>query len=191
MYLPHLVGEKILQKNIYLFSCLLIRPNRCQNKEIANTFWQWNAKSRPTVQQHVLFMYLYSYYATLLPMTQAYFSAGKIVPYLVGKYNLYSWCSNFWMSHHLSKCENQYSRGPCSVKLLRQKTSQEYSAIRERLGFPGGTSGKEPACQSRRCRTHGFDAWIGKIPWRRAWQPTLVLLPGESHGQRSLRNYSL
>ena len=35
----------------------------------------------------------------------------------------------------------------------------------------------------------GFDPWVGKIPWRRAWQPTPVLLPGESHGQRSLMGY--
>ena len=34
-------------------------------------------------------------------------------------------------------------------------------------------------------------SWVGKIPWRRAWQPTPVLLPGESHGQRSLVGYSL
>ena len=27
---------------------------------------------------------------------------------------------------------------------------------------------------------HGFDPWVGKIPWRRAWQPTPVFLPGES-----------
>ena len=32
----------------------------------------------------------------------------------------------------------------------------------------------------------GFESWIRKIPWRRAWQPTPVFLPGESHGQRSL-----
>ena len=32
----------------------------------------------------------------------------------------------------------------------------------------------------------GFDSWVGKIPWRRAQQPTPVFLPGESHGQRSL-----
>ena len=31
-----------------------------------------------------------------------------------------------------------------------------------------------------------FDPWVRKIPWGRAWQPTLVFLPGESHGQRSL-----
>ena len=35
-----------------------------------------------------------------------------------------------------------------------------------------------------------FDPWVRKIPWRRAWQPTPVFLPGESHGQRSLVGYS-
>ena len=37
-----------------------------------------------------------------------------------------------------------------------------------------------------RHRRHGFDPWIRKIPWRRAWPPTLVFLPGEFCGQRSL-----
>ena len=36
----------------------------------------------------------------------------------------------------------------------------------------------------------GFDPWVRKIPWRRKWKPTPVLLPGESHGQRSLAGYS-
>ena len=31
---------------------------------------------------------------------------------------------------------------------------------------------------------------VGKIPWRRAWRPSPVLLPGEFHGQRSLAGYS-
>ena len=53
-------------------------------------------------------------------------------------------------------------------------------------GFPGGTSSKEPACQCRRCKRHGFNPWVGKISWRRAWQTTPVFLPGASHGQRSL-----
>ena len=39
----------------------------------------------------------------------------------------------------------------------------------------------------RRCR---LGPWVQKIPWRRAWQPTPVFLPGESHGQRSLTGYS-
>ena len=53
-------------------------------------------------------------------------------------------------------------------------------------GFPGGTSSKEPACQDRRHKRLGFSSWIGKIPWRKKWQPTPIFLPGESHGQRSL-----
>ena len=36
----------------------------------------------------------------------------------------------------------------------------------------------------------GFNPWVGKIPWRRKWQPTPVPLPGKSHGQRSLVGYS-
>ena len=34
------------------------------------------------------------------------------------------------------------------------------------------------------------DPWVGKIPWRRKWQPTPGVLPGESHGQRSLTGFS-
>ena len=59
--------------------------------------------------------------------------------------------------------------------------SKKLSLITE--GFPGGTSGKEPACQCRRHKRWLFDPWVGKIPWRRAWQPTPVFLPGESHGR--------
>ena len=58
-------------------------------------------------------------------------------------------------------------------------------------GFPGGDSGKEPACQRRRCKRCGFDPWVEKMPWRRAWQPTPAFLPGESHGQKSLAGYGL
>ena len=50
-------------------------------------------------------------------------------------------------------------------------------------GFPGGTSGRELAYQCRRHNRCTFDPWVGKIPWRRLWQPTPVFLPGESHGQ--------
>ena len=57
-------------------------------------------------------------------------------------------------------------------------------------GFPGGVNGKEPTCQYRRWKRHGFNPWVGKIPWRRAWQPTPVFVPGESHGQRNLEGYS-
>ena len=47
-----------------------------------------------------------------------------------------------------------------------------------------------PANAGDRRKRQEFDRWAGKIPWRRAWQPTPVFLPGESHGQRSLVGYS-
>ena len=56
--------------------------------------------------------------------------------------------------------------------------------------LPRWLSGKEPACQCRRCRRCVFDPWVGKISWRRKWQPTPVFLSGKSHGQRSLAGYS-
>ena len=52
------------------------------------------------------------------------------------------------------------------------------------------TSNKEPTCLYRRCRRHRFNPWVRKIPWRRAWQPTPVFLPGESQGQRGLTSCS-
>ena len=52
--------------------------------------------------------------------------------------------------------------------------------------LPRWLSGREPSCQYRRCRRHGFSFWVGKIPWKRKWQPVPVFLPGKSHGQRHL-----
>ena len=40
------------------------------------------------------------------------------------------------------------------------------------LGFPGGTGGKQSACQCRRCKRLGFDSCVRKIPWSREWQST-------------------
>ena len=59
--------------------------------------------------------------------------------------------------------------------------------VKTYMGFPGGPSSKESTHWYRRLT---FDSWVGKIPWRRAQQSTPVFLPGESHGQRSLGDYS-
>ena len=66
------------------------------------------------------------------------------------------------------------------------KMEKEISGLRIKrrvtsdLGFPGGASGKESTCQCRRHKRGGFNPWVGKIPWRKAWLPTPVFLPGES-----------
>ena len=54
------------------------------------------------------------------------------------------------------------------------------------MGFPGGSDGKESAWNTVR---PGFGPWVGKVLWRRKWQPTPVFSPWEFHGQRSLADY--
>ena len=60
-----------------------------------------------------------------------------------------------------------------------------------KVGLPRWCSGKEFTCQCKRHKRRGFDPWVGKIPWRRKWQPTLAFLPRKFHGQRNLAGYSL
>ena len=54
---------------------------------------------------------------------------------------------------------------------------------------PGGAGDKASACQQRGPQRHRYNACVGRIPWRRARQPTAVFLPGKSQGQRSLVGY--
>ena len=66
---------------------------------------------------------------------------------------------------------NETALGPVVFKCKSRKA--ETSSLK---GFPGGMSGKESIWRCRRC---GFNPWVGKIPWRRAWPPTPVFLPGD------------
>ena len=59
------------------------------------------------------------------------------------------------------------------------------------MGFCGGSVVNNlPANAGDLGSIPGSDPWVGKIPWRRAWQPTPVFLPGKFHGQRNLVDYS-
>ena len=60
------------------------------------------------------------------------------------------------------------------------ETTEFNSHSYDRVGFPGGSDGKESTSNA------GGSGSIRKIPWMRKWHPTPVLLPGKSHGQRSL-----
>ena len=55
------------------------------------------------------------------------------------------------------------------------------------MGFPGGSDGKSICPQ---CGRPGFDPWVRKMPWKKKWQPTPVLLPGKFHGWRNFVGYS-
>ena len=62
-----------------------------------------------------------------------------------------------------------------------------FSFSAQKVGFPNWFTGKEHACQCRRCK---LDPWVGNIPWRRKGQPIRGFLPEESHGHKSLKAYS-
>ena len=55
------------------------------------------------------------------------------------------------------------------------------------VGFPSGSDSKESACS---VEDRGSIPGVGKIPWRREWQPSPIFLPGKFHGQRSLVSFS-
>ena len=67
--------------------------------------------------------------------------------------------------------------------------------LKEIVGFPGGSEGKESSCKKKKkriflqCRRPRFNHLVRKIPWRRKWPPTLIFWPREFHGQRSLAGY--
>ena len=66
---------------------------------------------------------------------------------------------------------------------------QEFSSLTTCF-FPGGTRGKESACQHKRCKWCGLDFWARKIPWRRDFPPTPIFLPGKFHRLRNRADYS-
>ena len=88
-----------------------------------------------------------------------------------------------WQCHFLGKKKSKQgtlrgnrgrqSFGERSTGFLNLKTWERWS-------FPGGSTGKEPTCQCKRCKGCRFNPWVRKIAWRKAWQPTPVFLPGES-----------
>ena len=64
----------------------------------------------------------------------------------------------------------------CTESDTTEVTQQQQQHITIQ-GFPHSSVKNVPAMQKIR-----FDSWVGKIPWRRKWQPTPVFLPGETHG---------
>ena len=113
-----------------------------------------------------------------------------------GYVHMYGWILHLYttIQHELKNKENltkinQYTIGTSSPsKFSRLFLKIVPLSLQARLSK--WLSGKESSFQCRRCKRHRFSRWVGKIPWRREWQPTAVFLPGESHGHRSLVGYS-
>ena len=80
--------------------------------------------------------------------------------------------------------------GPITSWEINGETVADFIFLGSKITADGDCSHESKRCLPLECRRPGFDPWVGKIPWRRIWQPTPVLLPGESHGGRSLVGYS-
>ena len=74
------------------------------------------------------------------------------------------------------------------MKVCFFESSQKSSLFTQLWASPGGSDGKESACKTGDPASRVGK--VGKLLWRREWQPTPVLLPREFHGQRKLVGYS-
>ena len=100
--------------------------------------------------------------------------SGKVKPQRQSK----DWFSRIWEEGWAGGAQRMFR----AVKLfcvILQWWIRVIKHLSKSMGFPGGATGKEPTCQCRHKRLK-FDPWVRKIPWRRAWQPTPVFLPGKS-----------
>ena len=95
--------------------------------------------------------------------------------------------SNFTFSFHFHALEKEIATHSSILGMENPRDGVAWWAAQNRTQLMQLSSSSS---QHRRCVRHGFDALVGKIPWRRSWQPTPVFLPGESHCQRSLAGYS-
>ena len=99
-----------------------------------------------------------------------------------------------WVCHSLLQGDLTYPWiEPRSPSLQMDSLTSELLGkplINERKGLPWWLSGKESDCLQERTETQVQSLGVGKIPWRRKWQPTPIFLLGKSQGQRSLMGAS-
>ena len=89
---------------------------------------------------------------------------------------------------HVITGSDDSSAGHCNFNVVAGCKELKRMCIQKH--FPGGTSGKEPTCQCRRCKRPGFDPWVGKIPLEEEMATHSSILAWRSYGQRSLAGYS-
>ena len=92
-------------------------------------------------------------------------------------YTIVMYVIQFQVGLKNKKTESIFKPG-CLLSVRR--LARNYGHLSQLKGFLGSAGGKGPACPCRRYKRCGFDPRIGKILWRRAWQPTPVFLPRES-----------
>ena len=120
-----------------------------------------------------------SYVSSLLAPSPPYFVSYSLLSFPLHPYlSAYS----LWLDS-IRLTVSSLWKWPGLVNAVYMSSFKNYFHLLTGSIFPGGSDGKSVCLQCRRPR---FDPWVRKIPWRRQWQPTPVLLPGKSHGWRSV-----
>ena len=82
---------------------------------------------------------------------------------------------------------------PCTLAVEKDRKDHRFWILSlSEWGLPGGSVAKNLpiSAETQETWVSGFDPWVGKVLWRRKWQPTPVFLPGKSHGRRNIVGYS-
>ena len=161
--------------------CPSATPRACSNS------WPSGQWSLPTISSSVVpFSCLQSCPASgSFPMSWLFTSGGQStgvsasasVVTVIDTKQLEIWEANYWCILKQHKNGTHTAPHPPDASVILQQWK----------GLPSWLSGKESHLPSRRGR---FNPWVGKIPWRRKWQPIPVFSPGKSHRQSSLAGYS-
>ena len=97
--------------------------------------------------------------------------------------------SQFWRLGSPTVTQVSSGESPLPGFLMWQRGGGQFLSSFFIRSLRGGSVVKT-VCIGRRCRNAGSISELGRFPWRRKWQPTLVFLPGKSHLQRSLAGHS-
>ena len=131
-----------------------------------------------------------------------WFNESKVDFSQLGFFHTSGWCPPFWLYHTLLRADvfraadwcalpsepglSKAGEGETGTQQVAMLTGEHTVPAKGQLS----SNPKEPACECVRYKRCAFNSHGGQIPWRRHWPPTLVFLPGESHGQKSLAGYS-
>ena len=146
------------------------------------------------VREESISLYSFRFFKLVQELNWGDFPGGPVVQIAFPLQGAGVWTLIFELRSYMPSCEANRSPPPPKKKKLNRYETELIGEFNNTAymvgGFPGGTCGKEPAWQHRRRKRHRFNPWVGKIPWRKAWQATPAFLSAESHAQRSLAGYS-
>ena len=120
-------------------------------------------------------------------------NGGRVIPSPYWEFTMATLCAACPICHHhihtrASLVAQRVKKPP--ARIHADIWQNQYNIVKLKINLKKYINLKLKKRNHLQCRRAGFSSWVGKIPWRRACQPTSVFLPGEFHRQRSLAGYT-